>query len=536
MDKELRILILEDIPADAELEEHELRKAGLVFTSKVVDTREAFLKELDEFFPDLILSDYELPLFDGIAALRIAKEKCPDVPFILVTGKLGEEFAIEKLKKGATDYVLKNNLKRLVPSVKRALEEAKQITERKRAELEYKTILHTAMDCFYVVNTHGRILDANDSYCSMTGYSIDELLRINLNDIEAIETEEIIAQRMRRIIEVGWDRFETRHKCKDGRIVEIEASVNYVKDGIGKFFVFMRDITDRKQAEESLRESEEKYRSLVESTEDSIYLVDRNYTYLFMNKKHISRMGFSGNEYLGKEYGEFHSPDETKWFIEKISKVFNIGESVRHEYKSLRDSRYFLQTVSPVKTSDGTIVAVTVISKDITDYKIMEEKLQSLSLIDELTGLHNRRGLFALVEQLLKLCKRQKKGTFMLYADVDNLKEINDTFGHKEGDMALKDIADILRKNFRDADIIARIGGDEFVVIPVGAAGDNVETISSRLQKSLEFHNAERNHSYKLSLSFGIAYYDPENPCSIDGLLIQGDELMYEQKRHKHNS
>jgi diguanylate cyclase (GGDEF)-like protein/PAS domain S-box-containing protein len=392
------------------------------------------------------------------------------------------------------------------------------------------------MDCFYVVDTHGRILEVNDSYCSMTGYSLDELLSMNLKDIEAIETEEIIAQRMRRIIEVGWDRFETRHKCKDGRIIEIETSVNYVKDGIGKFFVFMRDITGRKQVEESLRESEEKYRSLVESTGDSIYLIDRNYRYLFMNKQHILRMGFSGNEYLGKEHSKFHSADETKWFIEKANNVFNSGESIHHEHKSLRDGRYFLQTLSPVKTSDGTIVAVTVVSKEITEYKRMEEKLRALSLIDELTGLHNRRGLFALVEQLLKLCNRQKKGAFMLYADVDNLKEINDTFGHKEGDMALKDIANILRKNFRDADIIARIGGDEFVVIPVGTAGDNVETISSRLQKSLEFHNAERNHSYKLSLSFGIAYYDPANPCSIDGLLIQGDELMYEQKKHKHTS
>jgi DNA-binding NtrC family response regulator len=134
MDKELRILILEDVPADAELEERELRKAGLVFTSKVVDTREAFLKALDEFFPELILSDYDLPSFDGLAALRLAKEKCPDVPFILVTGKLGEQFAIENLEEGARDYVLKGNLTRLVPSVKRGLEEAKQIAGRKQAE------------------------------------------------------------------------------------------------------------------------------------------------------------------------------------------------------------------------------------------------------------------------------------------------------------------------------------------------------------------------------------------------------------------
>ena len=166
MDKELRILILEDVPADAELEEHELRKAGLVFTSKIVATREAFLKALEEFSPDLILSDYDLPSFDGLAALRIAKEKCPDVPFILVTGKLGEEFAIEKLKEGATDYVLKDNLKRLGPSVKRALEEAKMIAERKHL----KDMMNLRFDLMEYAGTH----------------SLEELLQKTLDEIGAL--------------------------------------------------------------------------------------------------------------------------------------------------------------------------------------------------------------------------------------------------------------------------------------------------------------------------------------------------------------
>jgi len=247
-------------------------------------------------------------------------------------------------------------------------------------------------------------------------------------------------------------------------------------------------------------------------------------------------MGLSDEEYLGHAYSEFHSPEETKLFLERANEVFNTGKSIRHEYVSPRDSRYFLLTLSPVKKSDGTITAVTVVSKDIDELKRMEEKLRELSLTDELTGLYNRRGFFTLAEQQLKLSKRQKVGIFILYADVDNLKEINDTWGHKEGDGALIEIADILKKNYRESDIIARIGGDEFVVIRVGTAGDNVGIITDRLQKAIEIHNIKRKLKYKLSLSFGIAYYDPENPCSVDELLVQVDKLMYEKKKHKRTS
>jgi DNA-binding NtrC family response regulator len=134
MDKKLRILILEDVPVDAELMERELRKGGIKFSSKRVDTKETFLKELKEFEPDLILGDYKLPSFDGLSALGIVQENCPNVPFIFISGTIGEELAIETLKSGATDYVLKDRLSRLVPAVSRALREVEERTERKRAE------------------------------------------------------------------------------------------------------------------------------------------------------------------------------------------------------------------------------------------------------------------------------------------------------------------------------------------------------------------------------------------------------------------
>ena len=130
----LRILILEDVKTDAELSEYELKEAGMVFVSRCVKDRASYLKALDEFAPDIILSDYSLPSFDGLSALKLAVQKCPDIPFIFVSGALGEETAIELLKQGATDYVLKNRLSRLGPAVSRALQEARERKERKMAE------------------------------------------------------------------------------------------------------------------------------------------------------------------------------------------------------------------------------------------------------------------------------------------------------------------------------------------------------------------------------------------------------------------
>jgi diguanylate cyclase (GGDEF)-like protein len=318
-------------------------------------------------------------------------------------------------------------------------------------------------------------------------------------------------------------------------IFEVPLQELYVRSFLLLIFILSGLVVSKllfkqKQAQVKTRESEEKYRSLVESTEDSIYVVDRNYKYVFINRNHTTRMGFSENEYEGHAYGKFHSPEETKCFVENVDKVFATGKSVKHEHKSHRDGRYFLQTLSPVKASDGGIRAVTIVSKDINKLKTMEEKFHSLSITDELTGVFNRRGFFTLADQQIKLSNRDKTGIFMLYADLDGLKIINDTCGHKAGDLALIELANLLKENYRDSDIIARIGGDEFVVIPVGTAGDDVEIITARFKNALTIHNKKMNRNFRLWASIGIAYYDPEKPCSLDELLLQADRMMYKQK------
>jgi len=288
-----------------------------------------------------------------------------------------------------------------------------------------------------------------------------------------------------------------------------------------------------KETERALVVSEGKYRSLVESTDDSIYLVDRECRYLYMNRKHMERLNLTEDDLINRSYADIHSSEESRMFVKKVEKIFETGESLQFEYQSKKDGRHFFQTFSPVFEHEGSVKAVTIVSKDISKLKQMEEKLRTLSLTDDLTGLYNRRGFQTLATMQFNIAQRMEKGMYLLYADLDNLKTINDTYGHKEGDKALIAMAGIFKDTYRRSDIIARIGGDEFVVIPVGSSKDNVQTIIDRLQRAIDRYNRKSSFQYLISLSAGIAYYDPKNPCTADELLERADSMMYEQKRKK---
>ena len=164
-----------------------------------------------------------------------------------------------------------------------------------------------------------------------------------------------------------------------------------------------------------------------------------------------------------------------------------------------------------------------------------KEELLALSLTDELTGLHNRRRFLVLTEQYLKLSVRTKKKLLLLFMDMDNLKWINDHHGHNEGDQALIDLANILKKTFRESDVVARIGGDEFVVL-LESADEKGEAVLTRLYENIRNYNAEGARRYTLSISVGTTQFDPEYPISIDELLSRADASMYAQKREKGNS
>ena len=163
----------------------------------------------------------------------------------------------------------------------------------------------------------------------------------------------------------------------------------------------------------------------------------------------------------------------------------------------------------------------------------LEENLLTLSITDPLTDLRNRRGFLSFTEQQLKVSDRTKKRLILFFADLDGMKQINDTLGHEDGDKALIEAASVFREAFRSSDIIARMGGDEFAILAIDTEEINPVIIINRLQNRIDAHNKQADRKYMLSISTGYSIYDPENKSSIDELMASADKMMYEQKKNR---
>lgn len=264
----IRILLVEDDSSDAILIDRELRKGGIEYHSLRVQSRDQFVEALQQHQPDIILSDHGLPAFDGFSALAIAKETLPDVPFIFVTGSLGEEMAIKTLKSGATDYVLKHALGNLVPAVKRALSQAADRARRKEAEEELRrnqarksAILNAALDAIITIDHEGKILGWNRAAELTFGYTRDQAIGKEMAEL-IVPPELRMAQRQGLIQYVSsrqpapaTRRYETRAMRADGSEFPVEVALARIPlEGLPMFTGFVRDITERKKSEEHICE------------------------------------------------------------------------------------------------------------------------------------------------------------------------------------------------------------------------------------------------------------------------------------------
>jgi diguanylate cyclase (GGDEF)-like protein/PAS domain S-box-containing protein len=292
------------------------------------------------------------------------------------------------------------------------------------------------------------------------------------------------------------------------------------------------EIAERKRLEEDLL----KFKLGIERSGEGIFITDRDGAIIYTNPAFERIYGFSREEALGKTPRILKSgtlpPEAYNQFWDTIlAKKVMSGEIIN----KTKEGRllYTYNSANPILNEEGNIIGFLAIQRDITENKRMEEDLRALSLVDELTGLYNRRGFVTLAQQQLKLANRLKRKDFLVFVDLDHMKWINDTFGHQKGDEALVEAAEILKNTFRESDIVARIGGDEFAVLTVETADADIEAINARLQGNIKGHQGKGDCRFPLSMSVGITRYDPEYPCSIDELLAKADKLMYEQKRDR---
>ena len=265
-DNHIRILFVEDLPSDAELAEREVQREGIRFTSMRVETKEAFLKALEEFRPDVIISDYAMPEFDGMQALRLAKEYGHAIPFIVLTGSMNEETAVECMKAGATDYVIKERMKRLPYAIKEALE-WKKIRQEKEAVLEalreseekYRQIVESLRDeyFFYRQDVKGACQYVSPSLTNILGYSEEEFCRHFASYLPGTPAKPEFIRHPEGSIRGKQQPpypVETHHKNGEGRILSVTEMPVFDREGnVVGFSGIAHDITERRKAEAEIQ-------------------------------------------------------------------------------------------------------------------------------------------------------------------------------------------------------------------------------------------------------------------------------------------
>jgi diguanylate cyclase (GGDEF)-like protein/PAS domain S-box-containing protein len=416
----------------------------------------------------------------------------------------------------------------------------KSAEERLRSSEEnLRELFENANDIIYTHDLEGNYTSLNKAGERITGYTREEALKMNASEVVAPEYMEL-ARRMtaRKVSDVQAQTFyELEIISKGGARVPVEVSTQLIyEDGkpVGVQGI-ARDITKRKRAEEALRESEERYRELFENANDLVYTHDMKGNFTSLNKVGERITGYTREEALGLNIAQVVVPKYLKTARQMLERKASDDSTTRYELEIFaKDGRRVpIEVSTRVIMHGGEAVGVQGIARDITEHKRTEDTLRSLSLIDDLTGLYNRRGFFALVEQQLKLAQRTGSGFTLIFVDLDGLKKINDTYGHQEGDRALQRVAEVLKKSFRESDIIARLGGDEFTILAIDDYDMGAKRVTARLQAKLAEYNRQAGEKERLSLSFGEIHFEPESALSIEELIAEADRVMYEHKQGK---
>jgi PAS domain S-box-containing protein len=423
-DQSLRVLMVEDSEDNVLLIICELNKSGYNPLYERVETAAAMRKALKEKQWDIILCDYKMPKFNAPSAIAVLKEANIDIPLIILSGAIGEENAIECMRLGAHDYLMKSNLSRLCPAITRELKEAtvrnskKQVESQREAALEalrkseekHRTILENIKDGYYEVDIKGNFTFFNNSMCRILGYSEEEMMGMNNRQIADKENAKKVFQACNKVYNTGEStkEFDWQIIRKDGTKRYIEQSVSLKKDSSGKrtgFRGIIRDITERKKVEESLKKSEEQYRLLADNMTEHIWLMDLNTIKTIYVSPSVEKMyGYTSDEIIKLSLKKFLTVESLQKMLDSFStempKALANPLPYVHKYslelEACHKDGHLLwieNTLSIIRDENGKPAFMLGETRDITERKRAEEKLQQ--------SLENLRKSFGVTIQVL---------------------------------------------------------------------------------------------------------------------------------------
>jgi PAS domain S-box-containing protein len=384
----LRILFVEDVPSDVDLAIRELRKEKLEFEHTTVCTRNDLVNALNDFKPDLIISDYMMPAFNGLQALEITKEFNQDVPFILFTGSVNEETAVECIKAGAKDYVIKEHMTRLPFAVKEALEQVRIDKEKKASEIllreneEKLQSIFSAAPVGIGLVVDGILIEVNDSLCSMTGYKRSELVRHSSTILFSSkgEFEKASKDIFNQITDKGTASVETIFKCREGKILNVILNSTPLnrKDYSKGVTITVLDITERKRSEEALKESQQLFQTLSQVSPVGIFRTRPDGFTTYVNPEWLLLSGLQEEEALGFGWLKAVHPIDRNQLEEGWQKAVHLEKYSVAEYRFLRpDGRIvWVMGNAVLEMKDNIVAGYIGTITDITERKNAEIALK----------------------------------------------------------------------------------------------------------------------------------------------------------------
>ena len=385
MSKALRVICVEDSEEDSLLLLRELRNGGYYPVWKRIETADAMSVALEEGSWDLVLADFALPGFNALVALELVRQARLDLPFIVVSGVIGEEQAVAMMKAGAHDYVFKDNLRRLLPAIERELHETAVRRQRRRAEealqkseKKYKDLFDQSNDGILLHDEQGAILDANNKILEQLGYSRSEILNLRCPQLLSPGEVERTAKELQKAVILGSFTFETLFRRKNGAEFPVEISAcRFDQEDHAFAQCIVRDITERKRAEEALRESEGRFRELCNSLPQLVWTCQPDGPCNFLSKQWIDYTGVPAEEQLGYGWLEQLHPDDRKPTMAAWQAAVDSGSDFFVEFRIRRhdgEYRSFDTRALRLRDAQGRTVRWVGSNTDITERKQAEER------------------------------------------------------------------------------------------------------------------------------------------------------------------